>query len=359
MYDVAIIGAGPAGSTCARLLGGALHVLLVDRRELHRPYHPGADKCCGGLLAPDAQEALARLRLGIPREVLCGPQLFTVRTLDLDSGRERYYQRFYINTDRQKLDRHLLSLAPAGVELRLGVNLLSLEESGSGHTLRLAARDGKVFTERAHLLIGCDGAASLVRRRLFPRAPRPRAYLALQEWFEQPARPLPHFGAVFWSRLIDFYAWTIPKEEELVLGAALSPGREVREKFERLKDRLRALGLRLDRPVRRQAAWLLRPRSPADICLGSPGAALAGEAAGFISPSSAEGISFALLSARALALALEGGIDGFQARYRSLTRSLRLKILMKNFKSPFIFRPGLRALVMRSGLSSMKVDRAD
>jgi geranylgeranyl reductase family protein len=56
--DVLIVGAGPAGSACARQLAAAgLAVRLVDQ-------HPaGRDKTCGDGLIPDAHQALARLGL--------------------------------------------------------------------------------------------------------------------------------------------------------------------------------------------------------------------------------------------------------------------------------------------------------
>lgn len=46
---------------------------------------------------------------------------------------------------------------------------------------------------------------------------------------------------------------------------------------------------------------VLRPSHPGDVSLGRDGAFLIGEAAGFISTSSFEGISFAMDSARLLA----------------------------------------------------------
>ena len=50
-YDIAIIGAGPAGCTLARLLDRSYRVLLLDKRDLSSEEYPGMSKCCGGLLA--------------------------------------------------------------------------------------------------------------------------------------------------------------------------------------------------------------------------------------------------------------------------------------------------------------------
>ena len=55
---VLIIGAGPAGSACARVLAQAgVEVLLIDQQP------QGRDKICGDGLIPDAHAALARLGL--------------------------------------------------------------------------------------------------------------------------------------------------------------------------------------------------------------------------------------------------------------------------------------------------------
>ena len=53
-FDIAVIGAGPAGSTFARLAAsGGKRILLIDGQDIY------TKKPCGGLLAPDAQKVLA------------------------------------------------------------------------------------------------------------------------------------------------------------------------------------------------------------------------------------------------------------------------------------------------------------
>ena len=90
MYDVAITGGGPAGATLARLIGDRYKVLLVEPRRLaDAPAGFAALKCCGGLLAPDAQMMLSKLGLGLPKGVLEDPQLFVVKAIDMPQGLKR------------------------------------------------------------------------------------------------------------------------------------------------------------------------------------------------------------------------------------------------------------------------------
>ena len=84
-------------------------------------------KVCGGLLAPKAQKELARQGLGVPGDVVMGPQLFAVRTVDVLAKLERLYQRFYINVDREAFDRWLVSLVPQSVERAFGWSARSIE----------------------------------------------------------------------------------------------------------------------------------------------------------------------------------------------------------------------------------------
>lgn len=162
MYDVAVIGVGPAGSTLARLLAGNCKVLLVDKRGFERNSDGSSSaKCCGGLLAPDAQAMLSKMGLGLPKSILVGPQLFVVRAIDIARHLERYYQRYYINMDRDKFDRWLLSMVASNVERRLGWRFKSYQRRKDHFEISLI-RDGQICRERAGILVGADGASSRV-----------------------------------------------------------------------------------------------------------------------------------------------------------------------------------------------------
>jgi len=357
MYDVAIIGAGPAGATLARLLAGRYKVLLLDKRRLTTaPESDSSRKCCGGLLAPDAQGMLSKMGLGLPKSVLMDPQLFVVRAIDVQQRIERYYQRYYINMDRRKFDCWLLSMVPSSVDIRLGCRFKSYESENGNFKLTLI-QNNKSHIEHAVILVGADGASSIVRKCAVPDHPFPKTYLGLQQWI-QADHQLPYFSTMFDSEITDYYCWTIPKGDELIIGAALHPRRDVTGKFELLKNKLRDYGFIFGKVICTKAAFILRPHKTRQISTGARGVALIGEAAGWISPSSAEGLSYAFKSALALADVLNKTPEDYEKRYYHKTGRLRANIFLKNIKSHFIYGSGLRKIVMKAGLQSMEVHKS-
>jgi flavin-dependent dehydrogenase len=328
--------------------------LLVDKRPLESFASVNwPPKCCGGLLAPDAQKSLAVLGLGLPRHVLMEPQVFVVRVIDVRRRLERFYQRHYINMDRGAFDRWLVSLVPETVDVRGSCRFLWCEAGGGSFRIELACH-GHTRAERARAVIGADGAGSRLRRAVCGARASPKVYAAVQEWCEAD-ETLPYFSVIFDRDVTDYYSWTIPKDGFLVVGSALPAGAGWRARFGLLRERLADFGFRLGRSTRREGALLLRPTWPRQVCAGAGGIGLIGEAAGWISPSSAEGLSYAFRSAMMMADALRDGLDGFLGRYRSRARALWWNVLRKNAKSLFIHRPGVRMMVMRSGIGSMEV----
>lgn len=352
IYDVAIIGAGPAGATLARLLAEQYNVLVVDKRDLRKTAEQA--KSCGGLLAPDAQRMLSRLELGLPQKVLSGPQLFVVRAIDTASKLERHYSRFYINMDRGAFERWLLSLVPSCTTVHLNSRFKGFIRK-PGYCEIYLEKDGRRYTENAQMLVGADGSPSSVRKMVARNHPWPRHYVAIQEWVKS-VKTLPHFTSVFDREITDYYCWTIPKQEELIVGAALAPGKGALGKFKVLRTKLHDCGIEYGRVIRREGASVYRPTRLRHMLPGHQNIAFIGEAGGFISPSSAEGFSYAFRSAVLLATALKPGLSDAVNRYRQNTKKLRYELWAKNLKARLIYTPRTRRLLMRSGLQALRIN---
>ena len=350
MYDVAIIGLGPAGSTLARLLSDSgLKIAAIDRKRLDGG--PGFKKPCGGLLSPGAQRSLAVLGLNLPKDVLVTPQIFSVKTIDAVSGLVRHYQRCFVNVDRHLFDLWLASLIPDSVDIIDQARCRSLTFNDGCFTINFIQKHQEAHCLRARLVVGADGSASIVRRTFAPLSIR--RYVCIQHHFRAETFDEP-YACFFDERLTDCYGWINHKDGLKTLGMAL-PRQEPGRRFETAKETLRQFGYDFDRrPLAAEACLVSRPEFLHQITAGRhPGIFLAGEAAGFCSPSSLEGFSYAFDSARLLGQALaRGGPDTLEYYSRSLW-PLRLKIMARLFKVPFMYAPPLRRLVMKSGLDSI------
>ncbi|MBQ2256326.1 MAG: FAD-dependent oxidoreductase, partial [Clostridia bacterium] len=211
-YDVAIIGAGPAGATFARELyvrRPSMRILLIDGQTDQNA------KPCGGLLSPDAQKVLAEFELTLPNAVLADPQIFSVHTIDLGASMTRLYQRHYLNMDRLSFDRWLLSLVPDSVQIASGRCTKIRRENG--FVLHVQTKDGE-HTYRAHALVGADGASSIVRRQFFRE--QPYKYVSVQQWFRGSDPCVPAYACIFDPKTSDSCSWLIRKDDCTIFGGA-------------------------------------------------------------------------------------------------------------------------------------------
>lgn len=353
-YDIAIIGLGPAGSTLARLLSPKFHVVALDKK-IFGAEGSGFQKPCGGLISADAQKALASFDMTLPKDVLVDPQIFAVKTIDLKNKLTRHYQRFYINLDRHKFDLWLESIIPPFVGIHTGAVCVSIEKTSGGFRVAYL-ENGERRTLTTKYLVGADGANSIVRRTFYPRK-KIRNYLSIQQWFPE-THPNPFYSCIFDPENTDCCSWSISKDSQFIFGGAF-PVQGARTRFERQKKKLERIGFRFGKPLKTEACLVLRPSSFRDFCCGEDGVFLIGEAAGFISPSSLEGISSAIYSARDLAAVLNSRRGNPNRRYFAKTRHIRVKLFLKILKCPFMYQPFLRKLVMKSGIRAIKINRQE
>jgi flavin-dependent dehydrogenase len=349
MYDVAIVGLGPAGAVLAKHLDENLNVIALDKKPAFAG--GGFVKPCGGMLAPDAQKALSHFDMTLPKNILVDPQIFNVKTIDLENNLIRHYQRYYINMDRDKFDRWLIGMIPTRVEIVRGATCTHITRVDGGFEIAYL-KNGQTHRITANYIVGADGANSVVRRSLYP-AFKIETFLSIQQWFKDE-HVSPFYSCVFDSAITDSYAWGLTKDEYFIFGGAFRKQTAKRD-FESLKQKLKPYGFSLEHPVKTEACLVLRPFGPRNHCYGTDGAFFIGEAAGFISPSSLEGISYAINSAYLLSQCLTSTAADANKKYRAKTRSIRIKLFLKYAKHPFMYHPFLRGLVMKSGVTSIKM----
>lgn len=287
VWDVAVVGAGPAGgiAACVAAKAGA-RVVLLDRAAIPRY------KTCGGGLIGTTQR-LASEHIGLPSHVSARVQAATV-TLD---GSRSFTRRvadgdLLAMVNRDQFDAALVRAAQAaGVELRQRTALRGLTEAADRVTLQTS--NGSLA---ARVAIGADGSAGRMGNYVGVRCGQvdlglevelPATEAMRTEW---RGRMLLDWGPIPGS-----YGWLFPKADTLTVGviAGRGAGDQTRAYLNDLVDRL---GFGAIRP-RTSSGHLTRCRRE-DSPLRRGRVVVVGDAAGLLEPWTREGISFALRSGR-------------------------------------------------------------
>ena len=114
-------------------------------------------------------------------------------------------------------------------------------------------------------------------------------------------------GKIFLHTVTVKEGGVLPAGNYFLMGSAIpadsreTAGGSVKERFERMRWDMTSRGFDVDHPAKTSGAMILRPHMFGSILTGRERVFLCGEAAGLISPSSSEGISFAMRSGEALA----------------------------------------------------------
>jgi len=303
MMDVAVIGAGPAGTWTAYCLAqrGA-RVVLID------PSHPREKPCGGGVTA----RALALVSAAISIDALPSTIVRSARFIDSTGARgavvplEQPAVEFppdLIVASRTEFDAALVNAArDIGVEL-LPSRVRDVEPAARGFTVRTDAGP-----RAARFIVGADGATSVVRRRL--AAPFRRDQLSIATGFFAHGQSGDEIVVEFTADPAG-YLWSFPRPSHLAIGmcAQADAGVPAAALRGRVAEWMRAN--RLAPKARLEPySWPIPSLSADDfqeLDIGGSGWFLTGDAAGLVDPITREGIHFALLSGAWAAEAIASG----------------------------------------------------
>ncbi|HMF85011.1 MAG TPA: geranylgeranyl reductase family protein [Nitrospiraceae bacterium] len=309
-YDILVVGMGPAGATAAYQLSRAgLSVLGLDKAT-----HPRY-KVCGGGLSVRIDRILEDDYKSVVEHTIYGIQ-FSFRGADslfLDSSSPIAYMVM-----RDRFDHFLVEKARrAGTEVHEGEPVTCCRQLPDG--IEVTTDRGRYL---AKVLIGADGANSLVAQQLFPGR-KSRRMATLES--EIPIGSAPHYPGTG-RALIDIgatpagYAWIFPKQERLSIGVGdlrggLASPKKIFDRF--VRDEKGLTPWKVPQPIGHPLP-LFSEHSEANresVGLVSGRALLVGDAGHLVDPLFGEGIYYAIRSGQ---LAAESILNQVNDRQRSL-----------------------------------------
>ncbi len=352
---VVIVGGGPAGAVlAARLASAGVGVLVLERAPTWH-WHAG-----GVFTSPAAVTALRRAGLD---DATLAAVARPIPAMRVETASGTSFRLTYgtedgsepaVGFDRSRLDPILLEwAATAGAEVRRGWNVTAVDLAGG--SLETRGPDGRSVVIRTPVIVGADGAHSVVARAAGVARPV-RLDQRIGLTYHLPDPDPAGCRDARMRVLRDGYVGIAPVaggriNVGIVLGRSWRPTL-ARDGARVVADAIvHAIPPTTDDP----ATW--RVGEPTDAVAGAsplghrvtrragPGWVLVGDAAGFLDPFTGEGLHRALVSAELAAAAIlahrRGRSDAFDAYDRAMQRRFLAKDAVSWLVQAFLTRPTL------------------
>lgn len=322
VWDVVVVGAGPAGASAAYAAAVAgRRVLLLEKAEL-----PRYKTCGGGIIGPSRDALPPGFELPLSERVhavtfsLSGKLARTRRSRNMLFGL----------VNRPEFDQALVDAAvKAGAEVRTGVTVSRVEQHGPSVPDRRTVAvvlSGESEPVLAHAVVGADGSASRIGAHVGVRMDQ--VDLGLEAEIPVPKSVAEDWAGrvlIDWGPLPGSYGWVFPKGDTLTVGVISERGEGAATK-RYLDDFIARLGLAGFEPSI-SSGHLTRCRAD-DSPLSRGRVLVCGDAAGLLEPWTREGISFALRSGRLAgewAVQIAEAHDAVEARRQALNYAFAIR----------------------------------
>ncbi|MFC9245003.1 geranylgeranyl reductase family protein [Streptomyces sp. NPDC057136] len=321
VWDVVVVGAGPAGASAAYAAAVAgRRVLLLEKAELPRY------KTCGGGIIGYSRDSLPP-GFELPLRDRIHAVTFSLNGKFARTRRSRRMLFGLIN--RPEFDAGLVEHAQkAGAELRTGVAVVRVEQHGSAvpdrRTVAVVLTGGETVLARA--VVGADGSAGRIGAHVGVKLDQ--VDLGLEAEIPVPETVAEDWAGrvlIDWGPMPGSYGWVFPKGDTLTVGVISARGDGAGTK-RYLEDFIARLGLAGFEP-KISSGHLTRCRSD-DSPLSRGRVLVCGDAAGLLEPWTREGISFALRSGRLAgewAVRIAESHDAVDARRQALNYAFAIK----------------------------------
>ena len=303
-FDVLILGAGPAGSTGALALADSgLRVALLDKNSFPR------DKTCGDAIAAYVPKVLATINTELSRSLADFTEKVNVNTCRLVAPNQKAFDIRFNETGfispRIDFDNFLFEKAASHRNVSAFLNHLVSDVIITSNGVNVIAGDTR-FT--GSIVIGCDGAHSIINRKVTGTRPDPDHHCAAVRAYYHNVTDIPvgTFEIHLIKDVLPGYFWIFPvKGNRANVGLGLLSSVVSKQKLNLrsiFQEVVSEIPYIRDRFVHAERVSAIQgydlPLGSRKVPISGNRFMLCGDAASLIDPLSGEGIGQAIVSGR-------------------------------------------------------------